>query len=111
MPPVRLRRWAAAFFGVVAAGHGYWLLAYACGFDEHSRLYALLAMLDGVAQLIMTVAVCQYRRWLRDHYADLEHKEVWASHTLLLVVLLLLVNYGFADGGPLPAAPSGRQAK
>ena len=157
-PPARLRRWAAAFFGMVAVGHVYWLLAYAGGFDEQSLVFALLAVLDCVGMLItlfgtmlsmlqdrrrplrpfvaatvpvvvlgalqalwpdinftpsiivymlalyavftiyMTIAVRQYQRWLRDHYADLEHKEVWVSHTLVLVVLLLLVNYGFADG-------------
>lgn len=159
-PPVPLRRWAAALFGVVAVGHGYWLLAYANGFEEHSPLHALLAVLDGTGLLItlfgtmlsmlqdrrrplwpfaaatvpivvlgalqmawpdvdfipplvvymlslytvftvyMTIAVRQYRRWLRDHYADLENKEVWASLTLLIVVLLLLVNYGFSDDNP-----------
>ena len=159
-PPVALRRWAAAFLGAAAAGHVYWLLAYANGFDEHSSLYAPLTVLDSVTLLItlfgtmlsmlqdrrrplrpfvaalmpvlilgvlqmvwsdidfvppiivytlllytfftiyMTNAVRQYQRWLRDHYADLEHKEVWASHTLLIVVLLLLINYGFAEDGP-----------
>ena len=157
-PPARLRRWAAAFFGFVAVGHVYWLLAYAGGFDEQSLIFALLAVLDcvgmpitlfgtmlsmlqdrrrplrpfvaaivpvvllGALQAIrpdinyapptvvyvlvlyavftvyMIIAVRQYQRWLRDHYADLEHKEVWVSHTLVLVVLLLLVNYGFANG-------------
>ena len=159
-PPVPLRRWAAAFFGVGALGHGYWLLAYAIGFEEHSPLHALLAVLDSTGLLItlfgtmlsmlqdrrrplwpfaaatvpivvlgalqmawpdvdfipplvvymlslytiftvfMTIAVRQYRRWLRDHYADLENKEVWASLTLLIVVLLLLINYGFSDDNP-----------
>ena len=157
-PPVRLRRWAAAFFGFVAVGHVYWLLAYAAGFSERSLVFTLLAVLDCVGMLVtlfgtmlsmlqdrrrrlrpfvaatvpvvvlgalqalwpdinftpsiivymlalyavftayMIVAVRQYQRWLRDHYADLEHKEVWVSHTLVLVMLLLLVNYGFADG-------------
>lgn len=156
-PPVPLRRWAAALFGMVAVGHGYWLLAYAIGFEEHSPLHALLAVLDGTGLLItlfgtmlsmlqdrrrplwpfaaatvpivvlgalqtarpdveflspivvyflslytvftvyMTIAVRQYRRWLRDHYADLELKEVWVSLSLIIIVLLLLINYGFAD--------------
>lgn len=157
-PPARLRRWAATFFGFVAVGHIYWLLAYVAGIDDQSLVFTLLAVLDCVGMLItlfgtmlsmlqdrrrplrpfvaatvpvvvlgalqtlwpdidftpstivymlalyavftvyMTIAVRQYQRWLRDHYADLEHKEVWVSHTLVLVVLLLLVNYGFADG-------------
>ena len=156
-PPVRLRR-SAAFFGFVAVGHVYWLLAYAAGFSERSLVFTLLAVSDCVGMLVtlfgtmlsmlqdrcrrlrpfvaatvpvvvlgalqalwpdinftpsiivymlalyavftayMIVAVRQYQRWLRDHYADLEHKEVWVSHTLVLVMLLLLVNYGFADG-------------
>ena len=156
-PPVPLRRWAAAFFGVGVLSHGYWLLAYANGVEEHSLLYSLLSVFDGWGLLItlfgtmlsmlqdrrrplwpfaaatvpivvlgvlqmawpdvdfipplvvyslslytvftvyMTIAVRQYRRWLRDHYADLEHKEVWVSLTLIIIVLLLLINYGFAD--------------
>ena len=132
-------------------------MAYAIGFEEHTPLHALLAVLDGTGLLItlfgtmlsmlqdrrrplwpfaaatvpivvlgvlqmawpdvdfipplvvyslslyavftvyMTIAVRQYRRWLRDHYADLEHKEVWVSLTLIIIVLLLLINYGFAD--------------
>ena len=48
----------------------------------------------------MTIAVRQYRRWLRDHYADLESKEVWASLTLLIVVLLLWIDYGVCDDNP-----------
>ena len=160
MPPARLRRWAAAFFGFIAVGHVYWLLAYAAGFSERSLVFTLLAVSDCVGMLVtlfgtllsmlqdrrrplrpfvaatvpvvvlgalqavrpdinfatptivymlalyavfmvyMTIAVRQYQRWLRDHYADLEHKEVWVSHTLLIVVLLLLVNYGFADDFP-----------
>ena len=159
-PPARLRRWAVAFFGVVALGHGYWLLEYACGYDKHTLLYELLSVFDAVTLLItlfglmlsmlqdrrrplrpfaaatlpivvlgalqiarpdvdflsvmvayalslytlftiyMTFAVRQYQKWLRDHYADLEHKEVWASHTLLIMMLLCLLNYGFADDSP-----------
>ncbi|MBQ4388061.1 MAG: helix-turn-helix transcriptional regulator [Prevotella sp.] len=50
--------------------------------------------------IYMTVAIRQYGRWLRDNYADLEHKEVWQSHTLLLFFLMLLTIYGGTDNGP-----------
>ena len=40
--------------------------------------------------IYMVFAVRQYKHWLRDNYADLEHKEVWISHVLILIVLLLL---------------------
>ena len=35
----------------------------------------------------------QYGRWLRDNYADLEHKEVWQSFTVLAILLLVFVIY------------------
>ena len=48
--------------------------------------------------IYMVWAVRQYGRWLRDNYADLEHKEVWGSHVVVIIVFLLIlideVNYG-----------------
>lgn len=35
-PPVRLRRWAAAFFGVLALGHVWWYFVYITSADCHS---------------------------------------------------------------------------
>ena len=58
--------------------------------------YVLLVYL--AFTVYMVFAVRQYGRWLRDNYADLEHKEVWLSHVLVIVVLLVLVTYGFDDG-------------
>lgn len=45
--------------------------------------------------LYMIYAVRQYGLWLRDNYADLEHKEVWLSHTLVIIVLFLIIIDGF----------------
>ena len=39
--------------------------------------------------IYMMVAVRQYGRWLRDNYADLEHKEVWLSVALLIGLMLV----------------------
>ena len=36
-PPVRLRRWAAAFFGVTALGHVWWYILYALSGDVRSE--------------------------------------------------------------------------
>ena len=47
--------------------------------------------------IYMMVAVRQYGRWLRDNYADLEHKEVWLSLTLLIGLMLLLMGYEYTD--------------
>ncbi len=44
-------------------------------------------------------ALRQYSRWLRDNYADLEHKEVWQSFLLLASILFLLGYYLFGGGG------------
>ena len=47
--------------------------------------------------LYMVFAIRQYGRWLRDNYADLENKEVWLSHLLIIVVFLLIIFYRFVD--------------
>ena len=52
--------------------------------------------------LYMYFAVRRYRRWLRDNYADLEHKEVWQSFLILAVFLLFFVMYSsIANGSTL----------
>ena len=45
----------------------------------------------------MVVAVRQYGRWLRENYADLEHKEVWVSLTLLIGLMILLMSFEYTD--------------
>ena len=45
----------------------------------------------------VTLAVRQYGRWLRDNYADLERKEVWLTHVLSLVFVLLFILYVLVD--------------
>ena len=47
----------------------------------------------------MVRAVRQYGRWLRDNYADLEHKEVWQSFVVLAVVVLMFGYYVSGDSG------------
>jgi AraC-like DNA-binding protein len=163
-PPVRLRHWAAAFFGVSALSYVWWYFVYITIADCHSMgdlLHSagyvtavaldfvtlqttiagmLLAMLQDrrrpvwpafvatipfmalcVALLVspsyrllqaamayvlllyalftlyVAFAVRQYGRWLRDNYADLERKEVWQSHVLTVVFLLLFIFYALND--------------
>ena len=47
--------------------------------------------------IYMVVAVRQYGRWLRDNYADMEHKEVWLSLTLLIGLMILLMSFEYTD--------------
>ena len=163
-PPVRLRRWAAAFFGVSVLGHVWWYLVYVTSADchswgdlLHSASYVTTIALDFVAMqttiagvllamlqdrrrpvwpafvatipfvalcvvllvspsylllqaatayvlllyalftLYVAFAVRQYGRWLRDNYADLERKEVWQSHVLTGIFLLLFIFYALID--------------
>ena len=153
-PPLRLRRWTAAFFGIIAAGH-LWYLPGAMVDDSQAAtlwmligglldclltipvaLVVMLCMLQdkrrplwpvwaAVAPLVILMAwsvvtrsyalmpwlqsyfllasigfmiymvfeVRQYGRWLRDNYADLEHKEVWQSLLVLAVIMFLFVYY------------------
>ena len=48
--------------------------------------------------LYMIYAVRQYGRWLRDNYADLEHKEVWLCQMLVIIVMTLILIDGFESG-------------
>ena len=156
-PPARLRRWAAALFGIMALAHVYWILFYTYSDDTHSLIYGLLVAIDCMALppvfvgtllnmlqdrrrplwpifivmtpcaviavlqtalpsidlttpnmvyglvlavafiIYMVLAVRQYGRWLRDNYADLEHKEVWLSLTLLIGLMLLLMSFEYTD--------------
>ena len=59
-----------------------------------TRSYALLPVLYVYFLLMwlgliiyMVRATRQYGRWLRDNYADLEHKEVWQSFVVLAIIL------------------------
>ena len=156
-PPARLRRWAAALFGVMALAHVWWILFYTYSDDTRSVIYGLLVAIDcmvlppvfigtllnmlqdrrrplwpilvvmtpcaviAVLQtaltdidlttpnmiyglvlavlviIYMVVAVRQYGRWLRNNYADLEHKEVWLSLALLIGLMILLMSFEYTD--------------
>ena len=54
-PPVRLRRWAVAFFAVAALGHVWWYLFFIYSRNLQSASYVVVAVLDCVA-LLTTIA-------------------------------------------------------
>ena len=60
-----------------------------------NKVYGLVLVV--AFMIYMVVAVRQYGRWLRDNYADPEHKEVWVSLTLLIGLMLLLMCYEYTD--------------
>jgi AraC-like DNA-binding protein len=60
-----------------------------------NMIYGLVLVVGFI--IYMVVAVRQYGRWLRDNYADLEHKEVWFSLTMLIGLVLLIMSYEYTD--------------
>ncbi len=158
-PPVRLRRFTAAFFAVVALCHMWYLPMYfLTSPDEVMHGYLIAGMLDSltviplmivilftmlqdrrrplwpvavmIAPLIVGLTWCvasrsddllliifvyfllmslgfviymvrairQYGRWLRDNYADLEHKEVWQGFVVLAIYFLVSAIYSLDVG-------------
>ena len=159
-PPLRLRRWTAAFFASIALSHIWYMpllflsssddvrLCYfmgglldcltavplaivilftmlqdrrrplwpiavmvaplvlffvwqiVSGVEVHSSLMYVYLLLLSVGLIIYMVReVRHYGRWLRDNYADLEHKEVWQSFVVLTVILLVFGLYACGFGG------------
>ena len=60
-------------------------------------VYSLLMCIGFI--IYMVRALRQYGRWLRDNYADLEHKEVWQSFVVLAIILIVFVVYPFVNEG------------
>ena len=60
--------------------------------------YLLLMSLGLI--IYMVYVLRQYGRWLRDNYADLEHKEVWQSFVVLAIILLVFCIYVSSGEGP-----------
>ncbi len=60
-------------------------------------VYVILLFIGLVVYMVREVR--QYGRWLRDNYADLEHKEVWQTFVVLTIVLLALGVYTYAIEG------------
>ena len=68
-------------------------------YDYLPMTYAyFLLMCIGII-VYMVREVRRYGRWLRDNYADLEHKEVWQSFLVLAIILLVFGNYVFTSEG------------
>ena len=161
-PPVRLRRWTAAYFAAAALGHLWYMPIFFLTSSEDimmtdlvgglldsmtvfplaiivmlnmlqdrqrplwpialmiapfvvggvfsvatlsyaliPMLYVYLLLLSVCIVIYMVRATRQYGSWLRDNYADLEHKEVWQSFVVLAFILLLIVFYAFVSEGLL----------
>lgn len=65
-----------------------------------AALYTYLILLGIGIVLYMVRAVRQYGRWLRDNFADLEHKELWQSFVVLAFILLTFTIYLYGYSWP-----------
>jgi AraC-like DNA-binding protein len=50
--------------------------------------------------IFMVRALRQYDCWLRDNFADLEHKEVWQSFLVLGIIMMVFAIYALTSEGP-----------
>ena len=159
-PPMRLRRWTAAFFASFALNHLWYMpilfdissedvamidltgglldcltiiplvivVLFAMLQDRQRPLWIVAAMMAPLVvgmvwsiayrsyalqpigyayflimciglSIYMVRAVRQYGKWLRNNYADLEHKEVWQSMIVLTVILAGFSLYMFEFEG------------
>ena len=62
-------------------------------------LYAYFLLLGIGLIIYMVRATRQYGRWLRDNYADLEHKEVWQSLVVLAIIMMTFGLYAYEHLG------------
>ena len=81
-PPMRLRRWAASFFGVATLGHVWWYLFYAYSGDFNSAAYVLVALIDCVG--LITTLAGTLLAMLQDRY-----RPVWPALVALVPLLVL----------------------
>ena len=75
----------------VAAIIGAGLVTHDADTETYNRYYTLVLIVSFVVYMIF--AVRRYSLWLRDNYADLEHKEVWQSLLGLLCLILAFATY------------------
>lgn len=64
-------------------------------------IYAYLLLASIGFFFYMVYALRQYGHWLRDNYADLEHKEVRQSFVVIAVILILFGVYTTDSVGPV----------
>ena len=81
----------------LVVGMGYGVASRSDAFLPMLRFYLLLMGIGFIIYMVREVR--RYGRWLRDNYADLEHKEVWQSFLVLAAIMLVLGIYATGVGG------------
>jgi len=88
----------AVMFAPLIVGNAMCLATRSYDLAPLLYLYALLVCIGFIIYMVRETR--RYGRWLRDNYADLEHKEVWQSLVVLAIILLAFVTYALASNGP-----------
>ena len=85
----------AVMFAPIAVGNAFNFITRSYAFLPIAYIYFLLMCMGLI--IYMVRALRQYGRWLRDNYADLEHKEVWQSFVVLAIILLVFAVYALIN--------------
>ena len=88
-PPMRLRRWAAAFFAISALGHVWWCLFYIFDNNINSASYVLLVVLDYI--LLLPAIAGTLLAMLQDR-----KRPIWPIFTAMIPIAALggvLIGY------------------
>ena len=85
----------AVMFAPIVVGNVFNFTTRSYDFLPIVYIYALLMCMGLI--IYMVRALRRYGRWLRDNYADLEHKEVWQSFVVLAIILLMFVVYALTN--------------
>ena len=85
----------AVMFAPIVVGNVFNFTTRSYDFLPIVYIYALLMCMGLI--IYMVRALRRYGRWLRDNFADLEHKEVWQSFVVLAIILLVFVVYALTN--------------
>jgi AraC-like DNA-binding protein len=87
----------AVMFAPIAVGNAFNFITRSYAFLPIAYIYFLLMCMGLIIYMVREVR--RYGRWLRDNYADLEHKEVWQSFLVLAIIIMLFGIYASGVGG------------
>ena len=91
-PPLRLRRWAAAFLSVASLGHVWWLLYFIFSNDMHSVTYMAVVAFDFVG-MVITIAGTMLSM-LQDR-----RRPIWPAFVAMMPYLIVgLFHMLYPDG-------------
>ncbi len=89
----------AVMMAPIVAGGAYSVATRSYALQPMLYVYFFLVYIGFIIYMVRELRL--YGHWLRDNYADLEHKEVWQSFVVLTIILLVFVGYALVSEGPV----------